>query len=205
MLLKPKHIIKYAKNSMNIPISQIGPYITNTEDLRVIPTIGVDMYADLKLLYSTYVDNWDATYSYNANDVITIENNIYIEVYKALLPNINSNPIGNPATWQLSELGVLFENYIVPFASLATMRNFLVWHGINFTQFGVRISDESTSIPIDNDTRGRLIDHVKTHEMSYLNKLRKYLAKKNFTFDSVKYTLPCDEFKKMPKIRVSKL
>lgn len=205
MLIKPEHIANYAQFSLNVPATHVEPYIRNTEALRLIPIIGDAMYADLNALYANFIGVWDNTTNYAVNDVVSVNNGVIIEVYQAVVANTGINPIGNPATWQLKELGVLFENYIKPFASLATMREFLVFHGINVTQFGLRVPDESTSLPADGATRGRMIDQIKTHEQAYLNKLKNYLCDKNWTFDSIKYTVDCGDYKSKSKIRVSSL
>lgn len=205
MLLTPEHIAIFAQFSLNVPPTHIEPYIRNTEALRLVPIIGDTMYADLNALYANLIGEWDNTTTYSPNDVVLINNGVIIEVYQALVGNTWVNPIGNPLTWQLKELGVLFENYIKPFAALATMREFLVFHGVNVTQFGLRVPDESTSLPADGATRGRMIDQIKAHEQAYLNKLKNYLCDKQWTFDNVKYSVNCSDYNNKPKIRISSL
>lgn len=192
MIIKKKFFPDFIPFSLNIPDWQIEPHIKNAEGNDLVPMIGDDMYKDLRKIFENTPPNWDITSYYNSNDYTVFDT----KVFKAITANTGLQPDTNPATWQLSQLGTFFWNYVKPVGVLLAYKEMLIYHGINITQFGIRISDESTSMPADGTIRGHMIDNTNHRLKQYISQMKKELDKNKWTFDNVVYSIDCEKYKK---------
>lgn len=196
MLIKREFFSEYVQFTLNIPPAQVDPHILNAENQDIIPKIGDQMYIALRAIFDTNPSIWSSATAYLTNDYVIIQNGIQKQVYKALANNTNVNPISSPATWQLSELGTFFENYLKPFGVFACYKEFLIYHGINITQFGLRVADETTSFAADGNTRAAMLDNARSRMNAYQAKFQNYLCDIDWTFDGIIYDIDCTVYKK---------
>ena len=89
------------------------------------------------------------------------------------------------------ELEAFFENYIKQWICFITCYQFYSVHGINVTQYGLRVMNEDTSVPVDPTDRAAFLQHYKNNGQAYLLRMNKSLDKANYTFDGIKYENPC--------------
>lgn len=85
------------------------------------------------------------------------------------------------------ELETFYETYIKPWVCFVTGYEFLIWHGNNITQFGVRVMNEETSVGIAPQDRAQLTQNVKNNGNAAYSRMRKALADADYTFDSIVY------------------
>lgn len=192
MIIKKNFFPEYVAFSLNIPDWQVEPHIKNSEMNDLVPMIGDDMYNDLKKIFEITPNIWNITYSFNANDYTIFDG----KVYKAITANNALQPDLNNSDWQISQLGTFFWNFIKPVGVMLAYKEMLIYHGINITQFGIRISDETSSIPADGAIRGQLINNATHRLKQYISQMNNELEKKKWTFDSVVYFISCDKYKK---------
>lgn len=198
MLINKSYFPEYIQFTLNVPDSQVQPYINNAETQDIVSAIGDQMYAALRLIYDTNPTLWDSATAYSAGEFTIIQNGIVKQVYEAIQANTNSNPITNPSDWQLSELGSFFEQYIKPWGVLVCAKEFLTFHGVNVTQFGLRVADETTSFAVDGNTRAAMLANVNNRANAYYNKMRNRLCDVNWTFDNTVYKIDCEIYKIKP-------
>ena len=196
MLIKREYFSEYVQFTMNIPASQVDPHILNAEYQDIVPKIGDQMYNALRFIYDTNPADWSSLTNYFTNDYVIVQNGTSKQLYKALANNNNVNPINAPATWQLSELGTFFLNYLKPFGVFACYKEFLIFHGINITQFGLRVAEETTSFAVDGNTRAAMLDNARSRMNAYQAKMQNYLCDVDWTFDGIIYDIDCKVYKK---------
>lgn len=97
--------------------------------------------------------------------------------YTDLMDNLATKP----------QLTTLFNEYIKPFLVLGAYYRFLLWHGANVSQYGIRQNNEDTSTEVSDKRRAELMGDVQSKKNAYLNKLKDKLFNDNFTYDSVTY------------------
>lgn len=85
------------------------------------------------------------------------------------------------------ELQSFLDEYIKPYLIYGTYEKFLLWHGRNVSQFGLRQNNEDTSEAISDKARGELMADARGQANIYLNKMNRQLLKVNHKFDSVTY------------------
>lgn len=190
MIIKKNFFPEFTPFSLNIPDWQVEPHINNSEINDLIPLIGDQMYNDLKVIFDNTPQLWNASTNYSVDEFV-IEGD---KVYKAIAPNNNILPSSNTSFWIVNELGTFFWKFIKPVGVLFAYKELLIFHGINLTQFGIRISDESTSIPADAHIRVILINNASTRLKQYISLMNNKLREKNWTFDNVKYEINLNKY-----------
>jgi len=105
------------------------------------------------------------------------ENNMLTDIETA----INESPVTKP------ELVELFNSYIKPLLVLNAYRRFLLWHGVNIAQFGLRKNIEETSESITDKQRAELMADTEAKTNAYLAEFKKALKDASYTFDDVVY------------------
>jgi len=100
-----------------------------------------------------------------------------------------------------SELTTFLNDYVKPYLICGSYEKFLLWHGRNVAQFGLRENQEDTSTPISDKARGELIADVRRKTNVYLASMNDRLNDVSYTFDSVVYDFnTCNTSKSKPKI-----
>lgn len=98
---------------------------------------------------------------------------------------LTESPVEKP------ELIALFNDYVKPFMVLKAYCRFLLYHGRNITQYGIRVNNEDTSNDIGDKGRAEFIADNEHKANVYLARLNKALKDANYTFDSVVYQYAC--------------
>ncbi len=102
--------------------------------------------------------------------------------------------VGNPSN-SYPELTALFDNYFKAWICNKTIYSFYSEHGINVTQYGMRVMNEDTSQPIVPEERAMFLQRRKNIANSYWNRLDKQMATDNYTYDGIKYNVNCNNNK----------
>jgi len=118
--------------------------------------------------------------------------------FKPTVPLAFYNEIcGSPGT----ELTEFLNEYVKKYLICGAYEKFLLWHGRNVAQFGLRENQEDTSTPISDKARAELIADVKRKSNVYLLSMNDRLNDVSYTFDGVVYDFnSCDIAKSKPKI-----
>jgi hypothetical protein len=102
--------------------------------------------------------------------------------------------VSNPSNTYL-ELADLFEKYIKAWICNRTIYSFYSEHGINVTQYGMRVMNEDTSQPVAPEDRAVLLQRVKNKANAYWLRLDKKMADDNYTYDNITYQKDCQKNK----------
>lgn len=105
-------------------------------------------------------------------------------LYSDLLGDLTSKP----------ELQSFLNTYIKPYLISGAYEKFLLWHGRNISQFGIRKNTEDTSEEISNTERAELLADIRRKTNVYLNIMKRELIKANSTFDGVAYSFYNDQY-----------
>ena len=118
--------------------------------------------------------------------------------YKPIVPLAFYNAItGTPGT----ELTAFLNDYVKAYLICGAYEKFLLWHGRNVAQFGLRENQEDTSTPISDKARAELIADVRRKTNVYLASMNDRLNDLLYTFDGVVYDFTsCEVSKSKPKI-----
>lgn len=119
------------------------------------------------------------------------------DFYTDLMDNLSTKP----------QLTALFNDYVKPYLVLTAYYKFLLWHGANVSQYGVRQNSEGTSEEITDKRRGELLGDIQSKINVYLNKFKDRLHDDNYTYDSVVYDWfgDCDKIQMKPQVNVRQL
>jgi len=100
-----------------------------------------------------------------------------------------------------AELTTFLNDYVKPYLICGAYEKFLLWHGRNVAQFGLRENQEDTSTPLSDRARAELIADVRRKTNVYLASMNDRLSDVSYTFDSVVYDFnACNVAKSKPKI-----
>jgi len=102
--------------------------------------------------------------------------------------------VSNPSN-TYPELADLFEKYIKAWICNRTIYSFYSEHGINVTQYGMRVMNEDTSQPVAPEDRAVLLQRVKNKANAYWLRLDKKMADDNYTYDNITYQKDCQKNK----------
>ena len=117
--------------------------------------------------------------------------------YTDLMDNLATKP----------ELTSLFDEYVKPYLVFTAYYKFLLWHGANISQYGVRQNNEGTSEEISDKRRGELLGDIQSKVNVYLNKLKDKLHDDEYTYDGVVYDWfnDCDKIQMKPQLNIRQL
>ncbi len=107
----------------------------------------------------------------------------------------------------MPQLNALFEDYIKPFLVLGAYYRFLLYHGRNISQYGIRQNNEDTSAEISDQVRAALMGDVESQKSGYLNKLKNKMFDDNFTYDGIVYDFynDCDKHELKNQLNIRQL
>lgn len=108
-------------------------------------------------------------------------NNMLTDIIAALA----ESPVTKP------ELVAFYGAYVKPLLVLNAYRRFLLVHGINNTQFGLRVNNEETSNEITDKRRGEIMSDAQQKANVYLAKMTAELKAVDYTFDNIVYQYAC--------------
>lgn len=97
------------------------------------------------------------------------------------------------------QLQSFINEFIKPYIICGAYEKFLLWHGNNISQFGIRQNNEDTSEAVSDKIRGELIADTKRKTNAYLSIMNRELKTLNYTFDGVAYTFFDDSNKRFAK------
>lgn len=97
------------------------------------------------------------------------------------------------------QLETLLNNYIKPYLIACSYYKFLLWHGRNVSQFGLRVNNEDTSVELSDKARAELLADVEHKKNIYLNKLTQKIYNDGYLYDGITYTFYDDSNKSNPK------
>ena len=97
------------------------------------------------------------------------------------------------------ELQDFLDNYIKPYLICGAYEKFLLWHGNNISQFGIRNNTEDTSTEVTDKVKGELLADVRRRTNSYLAIMNRELFLNNYKFDNIQYTFYDDAYKSRSK------
>lgn len=86
-----------------------------------------------------------------------------------------------------SELQIFLDTYVKPYLILGAYDKFLLWHGRNVNQYGLRENNEDTSNPISDKARAELMADIRRKANVCLLDMNKHLNDVSYTFDGVVY------------------
>jgi len=100
-----------------------------------------------------------------------------------------------------SELQIFLDDYVKPYIILGSYDKFLLWHGRNISQFGLRENSEDTSTPISDKARAEMMADIRHKANVCLMAMNKRLSDLSYTFDGTVYNFTsCDVSKAKPSI-----
>jgi hypothetical protein len=97
------------------------------------------------------------------------------------------------------QLQSFLDTYIKPYLICGAYEKFLLWHGNNVSQFGIRNNIEDTSQQVSDKTKGELLADIKRKTNAYLSIMTRELYRSNYTFDGIVYTFFDDPYKTRSK------
>ena len=109
--------------------------------------------------------------------------------YNDLIGDLTSRP----------ELKLFLDDYIKPYLICGAYEKFLLWHGANISQFGLRQNNEDTSDEISDKRRGELLADIRRKTNTYQSIMNRELKVSNYTFDGTIYTFFDDIYKTKSK------
>ena len=99
-----------------------------------------------------------------------------------------------------SELQIFLDTYVKPYLILGSYEKFLLWHGRNISQFGLRENNEDTSNAISDKARAEMMADIRRKTNITLLAMNKHLSDVSYTLDGVVYDFnTCEVAKGKPK------
>ena len=109
--------------------------------------------------------------------------------YQDLIGDLSARP----------ELQSFLDTYIKPYLITGAYSKFLLWHGNNVSQYGIRNNSEDTSNEVSDRRKSELIADVDHRNNQYLAIMNRELFIAEYTFDGVEYTFFDDPYKTKSK------
>lgn len=120
-------------------------------------------------------------------------NNLITDIETA----ISESPVTRP------QLLTFYTDFVEPYLVLCAYNRFLLLHGINITQYGLRINNEDTSNEIDEKKLANVMADALHKSNVYLARLTDRLKDVNYTFDNIVYSYNnCETTKPRAKTKI---
>lgn len=97
------------------------------------------------------------------------------------------------------ELRTLLDEYVKPYLVCGAYYKFLLWHGRDITQMGVRVENSESSNDVGDKARAEMMADILRKQNAYLNVLKRKLSDDNYTYDGTVYTFYDEANKKEAK------
>jgi hypothetical protein len=196
MLIKKAFFNQYVQFTQNIEDRILSPHIETAETMKVRPIIGDALYTAMRRISDIDPGAWDSATSYPSGEYVIVENGELQQLYVSLRPTTGDDPKISPLDWKLSELGTFWIQHVRPWVVMESFAEFLVWHGTNVTQYGLRTMFEDSSMAIDADTRAVLLSNVNGKARFYRSAMQNRLADVQWTFDNTSYSVNRKDYKR---------
>lgn len=122
--------------------------------------------------------------------------------FKPIVPNDFYLAITGTLT-STSELQALLNDYVKPYLISGSYEKFLLWHGRNVSQYGLRENNEDTSVGISDKARAELMADIRRKTNIYQAEMLNQIKEANYTFDGVTYNFnSCEVSKAKPQMRI---
>ena len=179
---------KYIQFSKNIEDRMIYNHVRDASRFDFMPKVPAELYNDIKAFSEKIVKTWDFKTSFTTGQETSLDDYIW----KALADNSDSRPPSDD--WQKLEISEAFTDFIEPYLVMSFYGRFLLWHGNNVTQFGLRSPFEDSSNAVSPQDRSQLIADTKRKAGVYWADFIKWMKEKNYTLDGGKYDFEkCDK------------
>jgi hypothetical protein len=193
MLIKKIHFSDIVKFNQNVDDEDVNPCIKDAEKYDFIPKFGTSLIAPLAAacVASATWTAWAAGTYNTAGQIVTHNDKVYIlnTATTTAEPGINSH-------WLLKEMYTLWLAHVKPFMVYNAFARFLVEHGIEIAQSGLRVAFEDTSNEVDAKTKAMKVNAQKGKASMEHNLLLVALADANWTFDGTEYAQPTNGVKR---------
>lgn len=156
-------------------------------DAHVNDAVKFDLYSTfpealLNLIQSELnIKQWSKLNNYTTLDSVFWKDKYYI----AKNSNLNSEPPS--ANWDDYETMDFWGDYLKPYLIACSVSRFMLWHGRNVTQYGLRQINEDTSVEVTDKARGELKADIDNKKDYYMTRIRKKLEDVKWILDGVKY------------------
>jgi hypothetical protein len=189
MLIRKIDIKLAANFTENIEDDNVNPYIHQAERYDFKPKLGTSMIAVLSAasVASAAWTTWELSEApyITANQIVIHNENIY----QLAVASTSAEP-GTNADWTLKELYSFWYEHVRQYMAYCTLGRFLLWHGKNITQEGIREPFEDSSSEVDSRGKGTMIAACKSMASTEQNLLMKKIELVNWTFDGTAYARP---------------
>lgn len=182
-------LAEFTSFSASVGTKLVIQKIRDTEVERAEPFLGVKLVADMREVFSKSVKVWDASESYTAGRyAVSSENedSTLNTVYKAIQAS-TGEPLTNNLFWEVSEIGTFWYRWVRPWASYATYEHFIVHHGINVVESGMRVGQSDTDYEINEAQRAKIIADVARSARIRKARLSSYLESVGWEIAGVVY------------------
>ncbi len=170
--------------SMNANPQEVSIAVLNVEE-QLTDSLNTSFYTLLKSLLLANYKAWSRTTPYVTGDYVFISNDAEKVLYKCLTGNTNDAPPS--ANWERVLVWDMWWNYLRKFAVWEAFASILVWHGHNFTDYGLsQISDDNTT-PISSQERANKIAEAKRKANKYWNDFTRAMSDARYTLNDVNY------------------
>jgi hypothetical protein len=187
-LINKTDFLPFVNIGNNVKDELINSHIDDAERFDVLVELPSTMILDIQSQFIEPIRAWSRTATYNQNDLVRHEEQYsYYWKSTSASPQSGNEPTGSSPVWQKVQLLNFFENYIKPFWVCKAASRFLLWHGRNVTQFGLRNMLDDTSEAISDKARGELIDDIDRKAAHYKTQINLYLKQVEYTFDGTVY------------------
>lgn len=174
----------YAQMTSNIEDRFITNAVNDAYNFDTLPVLPDAMLANI-IAYLTAATTWSAVTAYVVGNKVVSDG----RYYTCLINNTNSIPTSSNANWNETALMAFYVDYIKPYIVMSAYSRFLLWHGANVTQFGLRQINEESSQQITDKWRGELLQDIKAKINIYLSNLNKRFNDVSGAFDGTTYTI----------------
>lgn len=177
----------------NINEDDIDIAVNDAYLFDVLPTLPDELMADIQDILKINPIQWVATKSYTVGDKVFYDG-VY---YSCVNANNNSQPSGSNTDWAEIKLMTFWTNFVKPYFECCAYYRFLLWHGANVAQFGLRQNQEETSQELSDKRKGELLADISGKKDIYLARLTKEFANSGNKFDSITYVFDSDDTQKL--------
>lgn len=163
---------------------RMNMHILDAEKFDVANSLPSGMLDAIKAYFTQPIEKWSRTRTYASGSYV-LHNGVY---YVSESSNAGNEPASGSAYWTAIALLTLWLSYIKPFWICKASTRFLLWHGRNITQYGLRNNIEDTSEALSDKARAELINDLESKATHYHTQLRKTMSDANYTYDGTVYS-----------------
>jgi len=171
------------KLTENVPEKDFDISVKDAYDFDVITTLPDSLMDSIKAVLLENPTQWNEEKAYVVGNKINY-NGVY---YRCLVNNTNSLPSATNTNWGELERMTFWLGYIKPFFECCAYYRFILWHGANVTQYGIRQNNEDTSTEIADKKKGELMADITNKRDVLMARMTKRFNDLDNTLDGVQY------------------